>query len=173
MAWACNRAKGAPGLMGGMDGQKALEIELLSIQSMDAGTGRRWRPDEVGGLGLHGAAKDEVAGVGLGTKQGRRSSCLGGAARGTAWTRTRCRSGLREPISDDGGGAGAACARAEINRGTAEAAPGDEHVGDRARALLLSSWRHGRAREGESEGSERDGGAAGKREGEIERRESG
>ena len=41
MAWACNRAKGAPGLMGGMDGQKALGIELLSIQSMDAGAGRR------------------------------------------------------------------------------------------------------------------------------------
>ena len=41
MPWACNRAKGAPGLMGGMDGQKALGIELLSIQSMVAGAGRR------------------------------------------------------------------------------------------------------------------------------------
>ena len=68
--------------MGGMDGQKALGIELLSIQSMDAGAGRRWRPDEVGGLGLHGAAKDEVAGVGLGTKQGRRSSCSGRCGEG-------------------------------------------------------------------------------------------
>ena len=33
---------------GGMDGQKALGIELLSIQSMDAAVGRRWRPGEVG-----------------------------------------------------------------------------------------------------------------------------
>ena len=41
---------------GGMDGQKALGIELLSIQSMDAAVGRRWWPGEVGGLGLHGAA---------------------------------------------------------------------------------------------------------------------
>ena len=82
MAWACNRAKGAPGLMGGMDGQKALGIELLSIQSMDAGAGQRWRPDEVGGLGLHGAAKDEVASVGLGAKQGRRSSCSGRCGKG-------------------------------------------------------------------------------------------
>ena len=49
MPWACNRAKGAPGFMGRMDGQKALGIELLSIQSMDAGVGRRWRPGEVGG----------------------------------------------------------------------------------------------------------------------------
>ena len=82
MPWACNRAKGAPGLMGGMDGQKALGIELLSIQSMAAAAGRRWRSSEVDSLGLHGAAKDEVAGVGLGTKQGRRSSCSGRCGEG-------------------------------------------------------------------------------------------
>ncbi|EMS51287.1 hypothetical protein TRIUR3_34459 [Triticum urartu] len=85
-AMGVQRSKGGVGAQGRHGRAEALGIEFLLIQSMAAGARRRWRPDEVGGLGLHAGSEGPLMDLGdgaAGSSRGRGAAlamrCSGGS----------------------------------------------------------------------------------------------
>ncbi|KAF7042986.1 hypothetical protein CFC21_052453 [Triticum aestivum] len=85
-AMGMQRSEGGAGAQGRHGRAEALRIELLSIQSMAAGARRRWRPDEIGSLGLHGGSESPLMDLGdgaVGSRRGRgvalATRCSGGS----------------------------------------------------------------------------------------------